>query len=88
MRAVTEAVLASRQVFTAQDGSQGILYLVSSDTDLNQAQLTTHFLAAVLAYTKLEVLKLKCGTGHFRLKAQLYAVGLKAMYQQLAQLSA
>jgi len=48
----------------------------------------THFLAAVLAYTKLEVLKLKCGVGHFRLKAQLYTVGLKAMYQQLRHLSA
>ena len=122
LRAVPEAVLVSRQVFTNQDGSQGVLYLVSSDTDLTQAQLTTiyqrrwkveeyhkslkqnasmgksptktvatqanHFLAAVLAYCKLEVLKLKCGIGHFRLKAQLYAVGLKAMYQQLGQLRA
>jgi len=49
---------------------------------------TTHFFAALLAYTKLEVLKLKCGLGHFRLKAQFYVVGLKAMYHQLAQLSA
>lgn len=122
LRAVKEAVLVSRQVFTHQDGSQGVLYLVSSDTDLDQAQLTTlyqrrwkveeyhkslkqnasmgqsptktlptqttHFFAAVLAYTKLEVLKLKCGLGHFRLKAQLYAVGLKAMYLQLGQLRA
>jgi len=122
LRAVKEAVLVSRQVFTNQDGSQGVLYLVSSDADLNQAQLTTiyqrrwkveeyhkslkqnasmgksptrtlttqanHFVAAVLAYTKLEVLKLKCGIGHFRLKAQLYAVGVKAMYQQLGQLRA
>ena len=48
----------------------------------------THFFAAVLAYTKLEVLKLKCGIGHFRLKAQFYTVGFKAMYQQLGQLSA
>ena len=52
------------------------------------ATQATHFFAAVLAYTKLEVLKLKCGIGHFRLKAQLYAVGLKAMYQQLGQLRA
>ena len=41
LRAVQEAVLVTRQVFTNQDGSQGILYLVSSDTDLDQAQLTT-----------------------------------------------
>ena len=122
LRAVKEAVLVTRQVFTNQDGSQGVVYLVSSDTDLDQAQLTTiyqrrwkveeyhkslkqnasmgksptktlttqanHFLVAVLAYTKLEALKLKCGIGHFRLKAQLYAVGLKARYQQLVLLSA
>ena len=98
------------------------MYLVSSDTDLDQARLTTiyqrrwkgdeyhtslkqhasmgtaptktlatqatHFFSAVLAYTKLEVLKLKCGIGHFRLKAQLYTVGLKAIYHQLGQLRA
>ena len=29
----------------------------------------SHFFAAVLAYTKLEVLKLKCGISHFRLEA-------------------
>ena len=40
LRAVQEAVLVSKQVFINQDGSQGILYLVSSDTDLDQAQLT------------------------------------------------
>ena len=52
------------------------------------ATQATHFFAAVRAYTKLEVLKFKCGIGHFRLKAQLYTVGLKAMYQQLGQLRA
>lgn len=122
LRSVPEAVLVSRQVFTNPDGSQGVLYLVSSDTDLDQARMTTiyqrrwkveeyhkslkqnasmgksptktlatqatHFFAAVLAYSKLEVLKLKCGLGHFRLKAQLYTVGLKAMYHQLGQLRA
>ena len=122
LRSVQEAVLVSKQVFTNQDSSQGVLYLVSSDTDLDQAQLTTicqrrwkaeeyhkslkknasmgkaptktlvtqatYFFAAVLADTKPEVLKLKCGLGHFRLKAQLDAVGLKAMYHQLGQLRA
>ena len=53
-----------------------------------QATQATHFFAAVLACTSLEVLKLKCGIGHFRLKAQRYTVGLKAMYQQLDQLRA
>ncbi|MBC8085306.1 MAG: hypothetical protein H7Z21_19075, partial [Hymenobacter sp.] len=41
LRSVQPAVFVSRQVFTNQDDSQGILCLVSSDTDLNQAQLTT-----------------------------------------------
>ena len=41
LRSVQDAVLVSKQVFTNQDGSQGVLYLVSSDTDLDQAQLTT-----------------------------------------------
>ena len=40
LRSVQEAVLVTRQVFTNQDGRQGVLYLVSSDTDLDQAQLT------------------------------------------------
>jgi len=122
LRSVQPAVLVSRQVFTHQDGSQGVLYLVSRDTTLNQAQLTTiyqrrwkveeyhkslkqhasmgqsptkkpdtqanHFFAAILAYTKLEVLKLRCGMGHFRLKAQLYLAGLKAMHHELALFAA
>ena len=41
LRSVPEAVLVTRQVFTNQDGSQGVLYLVSSDTNLDQARLTT-----------------------------------------------
>jgi hypothetical protein len=122
LRSVQEAVLVSRQVFPNQDGSQGTVYLVSSDTDLRQAERTTiyprrwkvedyhkslkqkasmgksptktpatqttHFLAALLAYGKLEILKLNQGLEPFRLKAQLYAVGLKAMYQQLALFTA
>ena len=122
LRSVQPAVLVTRQVFTNKDGSQGVLYLVSSDTNLNQAQLMTiyqrrwkveeyhkslkqnasmgksptkmpdtqanHFFAAILAYTKLEVLKLKCGAGHFRLKAQLYLAGLKAMHQESAYFTA
>ena len=48
----------------------------------------THFFAALLAYGKREVLKLKHGLGHFCLRAQLYIVGLKTMCQQFAQLTA
>jgi hypothetical protein len=122
LRSVQPAVLVTRQLFTNKDGSQGVLYLVSSDTSLTHAQLTTiyqrrwkvehyhkslkqnasmgksptktpdtqanHFFAAILAYTKLEVLKLRHGLGHFRLKAQLYLTGLKASHQQLALFTA
>ena len=122
LRSVQPAVLVSRHVFTNKDGSQGVLYLVSSDTSLNHAQLTmiyqrrwkveeyhkslkqnasmgksptkkpdtqaNHFFAAILAYSKLEALKVRHGIGHFRLKAQLYLTGLKAMSQKLAQFTA
>lgn len=122
LRSVQPAVLVARQVFPNKDGSQGVLFLVSSDTNLDQAQLTTiyqrrwkveeyhqslkqntslgksptktpntqanHFFASILAYSKLEVLKLQLGIGHFRLKAQLYLTGLKAMHQELARISA
>jgi len=122
LRSVKQAVLVVKQVFINKDGSQGCLYLVSSDTDLTYHQITTiykrrwkveeyhkslkqntslgasptktpdtqanHFYASMLAYIKLEALKIKCSIGHFRLKAQLYAVGLKAMHQQLAILTA
>lgn len=122
LRSVEPAVLVTRQVFINKDGSQGVLYLVSSDTSLNQVQLTTiyqrrwkveeyhkslkqnasmgksptkkpdtqanHFFAAILAYSKLEALKVRHGIGHFRLKAQLYLAGLKAMNQELAQFTA
>ena len=104
-------MLVTRQVFTNQDGNQGVLYLVSSDTDLDQAQLTTiyqrgwkveeynkslkenasmaksptktlatqatHCFAAVLAYGKLEVLKLKDGLGDFALKPSSISWGSK-----------
>ena len=47
-----------------------------------------HFFASMLAYIKLEALKIKLQLGHFRLKAQLYLVGLKAMNDQLLKLAA
>jgi len=117
LRSVKQALLIVRQVFINKDGSQGILYLVSSDTDLTYEQITTiykrrwkveeyhkslkqntslgksptktpdtqanHFYASMLAYIKLEALKIKCSIGHFQLKAKLYLAGLNAMQQQL-----
>jgi len=122
LRSVKPAVLVVKQVFINKDGSQGCLYLVSSDTDLTYEQITTiyktrwkveeyhkslkqntslgasptktpdtqanQFYASMIAYIKLEALKIKCSIGHFRLKAQLYAVGRKAMHQHLAFLTA
>ncbi len=49
---------------------------------------SNHFFASMLAYIKLEALKLKLSIGHFRIKAQLYLAGLKAMHQELAKLAA
>jgi hypothetical protein len=122
LRSVKQAVLIVKQVFVNKDGSQGCLYLVTSDTSLDYEQITTiyqrrwrveeyhkslkqntslgksptkttdtqanHFYASMLAYIKLEALKIKHAIGHFRIKAQLYAIGLKAMHQQLVLLSA
>lgn len=39
-----------------------------------------HFFTAILAYSKLDVLKFRHGLEYFRLKAQLYLAGLKAMH--------
>jgi hypothetical protein len=122
LRSVKEAVLLVRQVFTNGDGSQGVLYLISSDTNLDYAKMTAiykkrwkveeyhkslkqnasltksptkkigpqanHFFASFLAYLKLEALKLRHNVGHFRLKAQLYMAGLKAMDKELIKMSA
>jgi|GEM_PF-3559546 len=42
----------------------------------------------MLAYIKLEALKLKLSIGHFRLQAQLYLAGLKTMQLELSKLAA
>lgn len=105
LRSVKQAVLVVKQVFTNKDGSQGCLYLVSSDTELDDELITTiykrsgrplpwkveeyhkslkqntslgasptktpdtqanHFFASMLAYIKLEALKIKCSIGRGR----------------------
>jgi hypothetical protein len=128
LRSVKQELLLVRQVFTNKDGSEGCLYLVTSDTTLDYEQVTTiyqrrwntdriwsieeyhkslkqntsignsptktpdtqsnHFFASMLAYVKLEALKLKVSIGHFRIKAQLYLAGLKAMHSELSKLAA
>ena len=47
-----------------------------------------HQLLTISAIQMLEVLKLRRGLGHFRLRAPLYLIGLKAMHQELAQFTA
>ena len=47
-----------------------------------------HFFASIMAYIKLEKLTLRLGIGHFRLKAQLYLRGLKAMHYALTKMAA
>mgnify|MGYP000087686547 FL=1 len=122
LRSVKQAVLVVKQVFTNKDGSQGVLYLVCSDTGLSYEQITTiyqrrwkveeyhkslkqnasmgnsptrtmetqanHLFASVLAFIKLEALRIKLTLNQFKIKALLYIAGLKASYQELAILSA
>ena len=47
-----------------------------------------HFFSSILAYVKLESLTLRLGIGHFRLNAQLYLRGLKAMHYALTKMAA
>ncbi len=128
LRSLKVPVLVIKQIFTNKDGSQGFLYLVTSDTGLDYGQITAiyqrrwkteraggveeyhkslkqnasmgksptktpdtqanHYFASVLAYIKLEALKIKLCLGHFALKARLYQVGLKAMQNQLNLIAA
>lgn len=122
LRSLEPAVLISRQVFTNKDGSQGTLYLVTSDLKLDNAQISTiyhrrwkieeyhkslkqntsmgqsptrepntqanHFFASILAYIKLENLKIQRNMGHFGLKATLYLAGITAMYKELVNWTA
>lgn len=115
-------LLLVRQVFVNEDGSTGILYLVTSDTTLTYHQVTTiyrkrwnvepyhkslkqnaslemspthslltqttHFFAALLAFVKLELLKISSRLNHFALKSRLYINATKAALDALRQLKA
>jgi hypothetical protein len=122
LRSVGHTVMLVRQVFTNNDGSQGVLYLVSNDETLDWEAMTTiykkrwkveeyhkslkqhtaiaksptktiqtqanHIYASLVAYIKLETIKLKQGTNHFGIKAILMAVATKAAFLALGQLLA
>ncbi|MGI4870604.1 MAG: transposase [Janthinobacterium lividum] len=62
--AVETAVLVVRQVFTNQDGSEGVLYLVSSDTSLDYMHLTTIYQRRWKVEEYHKSLKQNTGIGH------------------------
>ena len=109
-----------RQVFTNDDGSTGVRYLVTSDLTLNADQIitiypkrwkveeyhrslkqnaslaksptrteitqTNHFVAALWAFVKIELLKVQTNKNHYQLKAQLYFAALQQAFQELQKL--
>jgi hypothetical protein len=110
-----------RQVFTNEDGSTGVRYLVTSDLTLTADQLATiyqkrwkveeyhrslkqnasldksptrtrttqtnHFVAALSAFAKLELLKVRTKKNHYALKTQLYLSALQSAFDMLQQLA-
>ncbi|MCA1841546.1 MAG: transposase [Actinobacteria bacterium] len=115
-------ILLCKQVFTNEDGSQGTIYLVTSDTTLTSDRAaaiyrtrwkveeyhksvksnasaeksptrtvrtqTNHVVASLLAYVKLEQLRMRTRKNHFAMKAQLYLRAIKSAFQELQQLQA
>ena len=65
-----------------QNTSMGKSPTKTIDTQAN------HFFSSILAYIKLEKITRQLGIGHFRLKAQLYLRGLKAMHYMLTKMAA
>lgn len=59
--------------------------LEKSPTKFEVTQVN-HIFASMVAYCKLEVLKVREGTNHFALKSRLYLKALKAAYQELLEL--
>jgi hypothetical protein len=120
LKGVDFPVVLAKQVFTNKDGSSGVLYLVSNDTDLTFAQLTTiyhrrwnveefhkslkqnvaleksptriettqknHIFASMLAFIKLETLKIHSHLNHFALKNHLYLTALQTCFKELRRL--
>ncbi len=61
--------------------------LAGSPTKIIQTQ-ANHIYAALIAYIKLEALKLKSGIGHFGIKSLITAIATKAAFEALRQFSA
>ncbi len=120
LEGVPFALLLVKQVFTNEDGSVGIVYLVSSDTTLTVEQLTTiyqkrwkveeyhkslkrnlclaksptkrvrtqsnHVFASLVAFVKMERLRLSTRLNHFAMKTRLYQEALARAFEQLQKL--
>lgn len=109
-----------RQVFTNEDSSTGVRYLVTSDLTLKADQAitiyqkrwkveeyhrslkqnaslahsptrtettqTNHFVSALWAFVKIELLKVQTGKNHYQLKSQLYFSALQQAFLELKAL--
>ena len=113
-------VLLVKQVFTNEDGSTGVLYLVTNDLSLSFQQIcaiyqkrwnvetfhkslkqnaaleksptkyevtqSNHIFASMIAFCKLEILKIKENQNHFALKSRLYLKAIKAAFSELQKI--
>ena len=109
-----------RQVFTNEDGSTGVRYLVTSDLTLTADQIitiyqrrwkveeyhrslkqnaalaksptrtettqTNHFVAALWAFVKIELLRVQTKKNHYQLKSLLYLSAIQQAFQELQRL--
>jgi hypothetical protein len=115
-------LLLVKQVFTNGDGSQGVVYLVTSDTMLTYEKITTlyqkrwkveeyhkslksnlgfakspakivrtqsnHIFCTLLAFVKMEQMRMQTHCNHFAMKAKLYQAAIASAFEQLQQLKA
>ncbi|MDQ2730618.1 MAG: transposase [Armatimonadota bacterium] len=122
LEGVSFPLLLAKQVFTNEDGSQGVIYLVTSDTTLTYEQVikiyqkrwkveeyhksiksnlcfarsptrtvrtqSNHVFCTLLAFVKLERLRLQTHCDHFALKAKLYQAALASAFEELQRLKA
>jgi len=115
-------LLLVKQVFTNEDGSEGIVYLVTADTTLTVDQIialyqkrwkveeyhkslksnlsfaksptktvrtqSNHIFTCLVAFVKMECLRIHTNLNHFAIKAQLYRAALASAFRELQILRA
>lgn len=118
LKGVAFPVLLQKKVFKNEDGSEGVLYLVTNDLELEGDRIyetyqkrwrieeyhksikqnsslaksptktirtqSNHIFASIVAYVKLEKLKIKTALNHFALKYKLIIKANKIAFQELA----